>query len=341
MGRLIGCSARVGDPPLPLTLAPPVWKALLGERYDGLSHLAATDAREASRLSRIAACAEADWPPGGTPVMWQISDGSGGACAVPPGKLGEAVTWAQRRSYAAAAAAAHAARWRPAAEAMRAGLARELPASATALLTWRQLERAACGSRIVSIAVLRDMVDESGLEGRPQREWLWRTLEGFTDARRAQFLAFSTGRSRAPEKPQRGQLRLTMYVDTWLPHASTCASTFCCAAAPSEERLATGLAYALDNACGIHGDGNLREERHAAGDTQEEEEEEAVVPAQQAAAAAGGALLQPLFDDGGDVEADYGATEPQRGFFDDDSSDSDEGGAGDESEHDIDDDDGW
>jgi hypothetical protein len=221
---------------------------------------------------------------------------------------------------------------------MRAGLSRELPPAATALLTWRQLERAACGSRNVSVDVLRAMADESGIQGRPQQAWLWRTLEGFTDARRAQFLAFATGRSRAPEKPRRGQLVLEMLSSSWLPHGSTCALTFGCAAAPSEERLASGLNYALDHARGIHGDGDLRVERQPAGDDGEEEEEEEeqgalAAHALQEQAGAGGELTEPLFDDDRGNEDAERATPggPPRDFFADDGggSDGDDGGGSD------------
>jgi hypothetical protein len=233
---------------------------------------------------------------------------------VPPGRCDLPVRFEQRHAFAAAAAAAHAARWRPAADAIRRGLEAEVPADGLALLTWRDLERRVCGERAVTLDALRAIaVTDASLAGTPQETWLWRLLAEVDDQTRGRFLAFSTGRSRMPAAPSRGQLKLSMdrpregsATALRLPFASTCSFTFKAPpAAASYEQFRDGVLYACAHCNTIETDGHTRGEMFGGDADGASGSGGGGADAEDASAAA--ALVVPLFGDADDGGADDAA----------------------------------
>ncbi len=260
LGRLMGGCLRI-DNPLELTLAPPVWKALLGERCDSLHDLSACDEAQAKHLAAMASCARDSWP---AQLTWDgVRDHAGRLYAAAAARRGAPLAWEQRHTFVAVVAAAHADAWRPAADAMRRGLEAEVSCAGLALLTWRDLERRVCGERAVTLAALRE-ITRSSIVGRRQEPWLWTILGDMSDAQRGAFLAFATGRSRLPALPRAGQLVIDMD-GPWrtasgqgllLPTASTCGYTFHTPHAASLEQLRDGIMYAITNCRAIDMDGD-------------------------------------------------------------------------------------
>jgi hypothetical protein len=248
-----------------------------------------------------------------------------------PGRRGVLVTWEQRHAYVAAAAAAHAAIWRPAADAMRRGLESVLPRTGLALLTWRELERRVCGDRTVTAAALR-AITRSGISDQPQEAWLWQIIDEMDDAQRSAFLAFATGRSRLPAAPQMGQLELDMDEpreeplkpgDHLLPSASTCAFTFHTPWADSLEQLRDGILYAIENCRAIDLDGDPHGEMMAVlprGARESGSRDADALPLEDSSGA-----LVPLFDA---TEAEASETNAASGGDSDDDADSQASQAG-------------
>jgi hypothetical protein len=347
--------------PLELTLAPPLWKCLLGARFDSVHDLSCSDERQAARLAALARCAtQAAWPPaaeaGEAAPTWCVTDAAGRVRRAAPGRPPDApVAWAERGEYVAAAAAAHAAAWRPAADAMRRGLTAELGAAALALLTWRQLERLVCGERRVTLPSLRAIIRNDLPPGAPQEPWLWQVLGELSDAQRGLLLAFATGRSRLPASPRVGQMVLYLMsrnerptaaaaahggaAPLLLPRASTCSGVLHVPRARSLEQLREGVVYAITHCRAIDLDGDAGGGMFAAlsadagaGDADAHAQRAHAPPGEEDAAGGDSALLLPLFQDeaGGDAEEEPSSEDDDdsaAGDSDDSGSDATDGGA--------------
>jgi hypothetical protein len=256
VGSLLGACMRSGNV-AELTLPPLLWKQLLREKV-GLHDLATADILEARRIAKLRCCqAEVDWP---SPApTWSRVDADGVLRALLRGRsAAQPVAFAERDAYCAAALHAALSARAPAVAALRAGLETVVPRAALAPLSWRRLERGATGSTRVTYAGLRAAAT-SRVSGSDEKyeNWLFAILEAATDADRAKFLAFSSGRSRLPASVRGATAgaaaQPVLLIDmggaseaaAQLPTASTCANAFHIARAPSRDVMRRQLMTAI------------------------------------------------------------------------------------------------
>lgn len=87
------------------------------------------------------------------------------------------------------------------AEAVRAGIATQLPNAALSLLRWEELEEMVCGKPEIDVDLLQSTAEyERGCASSdPQVQWLWELLRNdFSPEDRKAFVRFAWGRSRLP-----------------------------------------------------------------------------------------------------------------------------------------------
>ena len=213
LGAAIGASLRHGLS-LELDLAGLEWRRLLGQTPTE-ADLAAADEAFGCWLaeSRAAAAAgPARWKALGR--VWAVP------ASVPQGAVAELQAGGARRAVAHCDAAeylgacvAYRLRGEAAAQvaALREGFLSAVPGVVLRLVDWREVERLACGSPTVDIALLREHTEYGTDCGERHAvvEMLWRVLEGLDNDDRGRFLAFAWGRRRIPPQayPNRRTVR--------------------------------------------------------------------------------------------------------------------------------------
>ena len=142
-----------------------------------------------------------------------------------------------------------------AAAAVARGLAMVVPRGAFSLLTAEELEAEVCGRPEVSVEDLQKVAHyDSPLHvGHEAVVLLWRVLRSFTNEQRADWLRFTTGRSRLPGNlRQLGRVNIDLLSRATgadappLPTASTCSNAFHMPLWPDEAAARRGLATALE-----------------------------------------------------------------------------------------------
>lgn len=74
-----------------------------------------------------------------------------------------------------------------------------VPVPLLSLLTAKQLEQMVCGMPEICVDVLKKVVRYREVDEQQQLvQWLWRTLEEFSNEERVLFMRFVSGRSRLP-----------------------------------------------------------------------------------------------------------------------------------------------
>lgn len=83
--------------------------------------------------------------------------------------------------------------------AVREGMSWIVPVPLLSLLTAKQLEQMVCGMPEICVEVLKKVVRYREVDEQHQLvQWLWRTLEEFSNEERVLFMRFVSGRSRLP-----------------------------------------------------------------------------------------------------------------------------------------------
>ncbi len=130
-----------------------------------------------------------------------------------------------------------------------------VPRGAFSLLTAEELEAEVCGRPEVSVEDLQKVAHyDSPLHvGHEAVVLLWRVLRSFTNEQRADWLRFTTGRSRLPGNlRQLGRVNIDLLSRATgadapsLPTASTCSNAFHMPLWPDETAARRGLATALE-----------------------------------------------------------------------------------------------
>jgi len=136
--------------------------------------------------------------------------------------------------------------------AVREGMSSIVPVPLLSLYTAKMVEMAVCGYEEVDIHMLKKVVRyRDGISESAQLvQWLWQTLDLFTNEEKILFLRFVSGRSRLPtrvsEIPQRFQIMKGQSTDG-LPTSQTCFFQLRLPNYPSRELLAERLRYAIRN----------------------------------------------------------------------------------------------
>lgn len=294
IGKLMGCGMRTSNP-LGLDLPPLFWRRFLGEECS-VRDLATVDERfvravEALRthpsaeswpelrLSAVAAAAgavQAGEEAGATGLVWTVRSLCGRVVEVVKGGASKPLRFHERRRYAELAVQLRLTEMDRQLEAMREGMAANVPILMLPLMTWKELMVRVCGEVTVDLEVLRGIVKNKleGGDGDPMMSWLWATLEEFTNEERKQFLGFVWGRERLPRDTSGLQLEVrtqTSHGDSHLPSSHTCFNAVDIPCYSSQQVLRDKLRYAIVHCKAIDTDFAAR--GPLAEDAEEEEDE--------------------------------------------------------------------
>ncbi|XP_028637266.1 probable E3 ubiquitin-protein ligase HERC1 [Grammomys surdaster] len=136
--------------------------------------------------------------------------------------------------------------------AVREGMSWIVPVPLLSLLTAKQLEQMVCGMPEISVDVLKKVVRYREVDEQHQLvQWLWRTLEEFSNEERVLFMRFVSGRSRLPANTadisQRFQIMKVDRPYDSLPTSQTCFFQLRLPPYSSQLVMAERLRYAINN----------------------------------------------------------------------------------------------
>ena len=190
LGALIGIAIRTSSP-INLVLAPPIWKQLVGLplTLDDLSEI------------------DSDYVQG----LLYIRDNPESFIGIDfsaPNSLGEAVnlhhSWTHitldnAKEYVQLSTQFRLHEFDTQVQAIREGLAKVVPVPLLALFTGAELETMVCGSREISISLLKSITTYRKVDPTaPLARWFWEVMESFNQMERSLFLRFVWGRTRLP-----------------------------------------------------------------------------------------------------------------------------------------------
>lgn len=202
-GRLLGISIRTKFA-LPLSLAPFLWKALLGQPLDK-SDLRSIDRSTVEALEMVEAADGLDETSFGE-VFYEtfqtvLSDGT--TVELCPGGASKALSYANRAEYARLAIAAHIHAYDVQIAALQDGLASIVPlAVIQGLFTEADLELLVCGEPNLDVdALMAHTVYGDGVSATDRHVvFFWEVLRAMDPEDQARYLKFTWGRSRLPQK---------------------------------------------------------------------------------------------------------------------------------------------
>ena len=190
LGILIGIAVRTGSP-INLVLAPPVWKQLVGLPLT-LDDLSEIDSDYVQGLLYIR-----DNPESFVGIEFSA-----------PNSTGEVVhlhhAWTQltkenSHEYVQLSTQFRLHEFDVQIQAIREGMARVIPVPLLSLFTGVELETMVCGSREISISLLKSVTTYKGMDATSSlSRWFWKVMEGFNQMERSLFLRFVWGRTRLP-----------------------------------------------------------------------------------------------------------------------------------------------
>ncbi|ERE75742.1 putative E3 ubiquitin-protein ligase HERC1-like protein [Cricetulus griseus] len=136
--------------------------------------------------------------------------------------------------------------------AVREGMSWIVPVPLLSLLTAKQLEQMVCGMPEICVEVLKKVVRYREVDEQHQLvQWLWRTLEEFSNEERVLFMRFVSGRSRLPANTadisQRFQIMKVDRPYDSLPTSQTCFFQLRLPPYSSQLVMAERLRYAINN----------------------------------------------------------------------------------------------
>jgi other hect domain ubiquitin protein ligase E3 len=155
--------------------------------------------------------------------------------------------------------------------AIRAGIARIVPAECVDLMNWRELEIAIAGRKTIDLALLRRHTTYSGFSDVATQErvveWFWQTLEDFGDADRVRFIQFSWAQTRIPntdadfvQQRVRMNVKAGKKTDMSLPKADTCFFNLEMPIYSSKDLLREKLFKAITESVSMNADEPLRDD---------------------------------------------------------------------------------
>uniref|UniRef100_A0A7S3JQH8 Uncharacterized protein n=1 Tax=Aureoumbra lagunensis TaxID=44058 RepID=A0A7S3JQH8_9STRA len=202
LGQLMGYCLRNSEF-MSLSLAPPVWKRLVGEQltFDDLRSVDEAVASSLVTLKEIETAAEFEAIFVDLRFEFLSSDGIT-TIELEPNGSHRIVHFEDRFEFFDKAVKMRLEEFDIAAEALRAGLASTVPQLLLALYAGHQLETLVCGSIQIDVALLkRNTIYESCSEHEPHIKAFWKVLEHMDHRERSVFLRFVWGRSRLPMDP--------------------------------------------------------------------------------------------------------------------------------------------
>ena len=190
LGSLLAIAVRTGSP-VNLFLAPPVWKQLVGMPLS-LSDLSEIDSDYVQGLLYIR-----DNPEAFTGIEFTAPSATGKEVRLHHSWT--ELTLENCQEYVRLATHMRLHEFDQQIQAMRDGMSRVCPVPLFSLFTGPELEMMVCGSREISISLLKSVTTYKGIEPTAHlSRWFWQVMEGYSQAERSLFLRFVWGRTRLP-----------------------------------------------------------------------------------------------------------------------------------------------
>ena len=190
LGVLIAIAIRSGSP-IDISLAPPVWKQLVGMQLS-LGDLSEVDSDYIQGLVYIR-----ENPDAFLGIEFTAPSATGKEARLHP-------TWTlvgkdNYQEYVRLALHMRLHEFDQQIQAMREGMARVIPVPLLSLFTGAELETMVCGSREVSVSLLKSVTTYKGVDPSSSLvRWFWEVMESFNQTERSLFLRFVWGRTRLP-----------------------------------------------------------------------------------------------------------------------------------------------
>ena len=190
LGALMGIAIRTGSP-INLSLAPPVWKQLVGLPLS-LGDLSEIDSDYVQSLLFIR---DSRSPLPAWSSQRPARRGKGCGC-IAPGRTSLPRT-ARSTSSSAHSSGLH--EFDRQVQAVREGMARWCQCLCCRCLPGPSWETMVCGSREISVSLLKSVTTYKGIDPTaPLCRWFWEVMEAFNQLERSLFLRFVWGRTRLP-----------------------------------------------------------------------------------------------------------------------------------------------
>ncbi|XP_030832727.1 probable E3 ubiquitin-protein ligase HERC1 isoform X3 [Strongylocentrotus purpuratus] len=255
LGILFGVAIRTKKP-LDLHLAPLVWKQLVGiplttQDLEEVDFLNVQNLRNISDIDK-SGVNEDNFHEVIPLERFEGQSADGRFVPIVPGGWSIPLTFSNRKEYVERALAYRLHELDRQVAAVREGMSWIIPIPLLSLLTYRQLEQMVCGMPVISVDILKRVVRYREIdEHHPLVQWLWQTLEQFTNEERVLFMRFVSGRSRLPANiadiSQRFQIMKVDRSVDGLPTAQTCFFQLRIPPYSSQAVMAERLRYAIHN----------------------------------------------------------------------------------------------
>nr|CAD7438539.1 unnamed protein product [Timema bartmani] len=255
LGVLFGVAVRTKKP-LAVPLAPLVWKLLVGEPVS-VDDLEDSDSLYIQSLRGISDIHLSGVTQDNFHEVIPLECFEGTSCSgrvvpIVPGGRSLPLTFNNRMLYVEQAIRFRLHEMDLQVAAVREGMSWIIPVPLLCLVTSQHLEQLVCGLPHISIQLLKRVVRYRELdESHTLVQWLWDTLEGFSNAERVLFMRFVSGRSRLPanlaDLSQRFQVMKVDRAMDGLPTAQTCFFQLRLPPYSSQEVMAERLRYAINN----------------------------------------------------------------------------------------------
>ncbi|GFO48138.1 E3 ubiquitin-protein ligase hectd3 [Plakobranchus ocellatus] len=252
IGQLLGACFR-GREILILSLAPYIWKRLVGESYSWVQDFPTVDAAEVGLIESLSNMDPETFSLSGRMWSMLLSDGSPVTLKCDDDGNPCPLKYEDREDYAQQVRDVRLAECEKQLKALRAGLLKVVPEAALEMLTWQELETRVCGEPEITVEALIKNTYYHHIEEYDQRvKFFWSAVKNFTNEERSRLLRFITGRRRLP---------VSIFISSGkndspdpLPESSTCCNTLHLPKYSDEKTAEDRLRYAVYNCVSIDTD---------------------------------------------------------------------------------------
>ena len=190
LGALLGIAIRTGSP-INLSLAPPIWKLLVGLQLS-LDDLSEIDSDYVQGLLYIR-----DNPKDFVGIEFTAPSSTG--LEVRLHHSWTHLSLENSQEYIRLSTQLRLHEFDKQIQAIREGMSKVVPVPLLSLFTGPELETMICGSREISITLLKSVTTYKGIDATaPLTRWFWEVMESFNQTERSLFLRFVWGRTRLP-----------------------------------------------------------------------------------------------------------------------------------------------
>ncbi|KAF5301595.1 hypothetical protein FQR65_LT08900 [Abscondita terminalis] len=255
LGILFGVAMRTKKP-LALSLAPIIWKLLVGEPV-GNEDIEDVDCMYMQSLRSIrdihlSGVTESNFHEIIPIETFEGTSCSGKVVPIVPGGRSIPLVFSNRAQYYEQAVQFRLEEFDMQIAAVREGMSGIIPVPLLSLVTAEHLEQLICGIPYISVPLLKTVVRYRELDENHQLvQWLWNILENFTNAERVLFMRFVSGRSRLPanlaDLSQRFQVMRVDRAVNGLPTAQTCFFQLRLPPYTTQDIMAERLRYSINN----------------------------------------------------------------------------------------------